>query len=122
VIDALQEQFFRRLLRGQGQQPLRIVTDRLRSYSFYANVDVRRYAAICVDCHRTCRRTENVSESLRSLPLQRRVNSFVITGAQTDEDRPRRSVDERSMDLASGPQAMQHCVELVAQLDQLRKG
>jgi putative transposase len=27
------ERFFRRLLRGQGQQPLRIITDRLRSYS-----------------------------------------------------------------------------------------
>jgi len=27
------ERFFRRLLRGQGQEPLRIITDRLRSYS-----------------------------------------------------------------------------------------
>jgi putative transposase len=27
------EQFFRRLLRGQGQEPLRIITDKLRSYS-----------------------------------------------------------------------------------------
>ena len=27
------EKFFRRLLRGQGQKPIRVVTDRLRSYS-----------------------------------------------------------------------------------------
>jgi hypothetical protein len=31
------------------------------------------------------------------------------------------AADDGSMDLASGPNAMQHCVELVAQLDQLRE-
>jgi putative transposase len=27
------ERFFRRLLRGQGKEPFRIITDKLRSYS-----------------------------------------------------------------------------------------
>src|SRR5919107_1206292 len=45
------ERFFRRLLRGQGKEPLRIVTDKLRSYSAAlrtifcgVNHSVERYA------------------------------------------------------------------------------
>ena len=45
------ERFFRRLLRGQGTEPLRIITDNLRSYfaatrTIFSNVthDVERYA------------------------------------------------------------------------------
>ena len=44
------ERFFRRLLQGQGKQPFRIITDRLRSYSAAMRTTLRNVAH-CVDCY-----------------------------------------------------------------------
>ena len=70
------ERFFRRLLRGQGQQPLRIITDRLRSYSAamrtsFCNVahTTERYANNRMEAsHQPTRQRERQNASIRVCP------------------------------------------------------
>ena len=59
------ERFFRRLLRGQGQPPLRIITDRLRSYSAAIRT------GFCNAAHTTERYANNRMEALHQATRQR---------------------------------------------------
>jgi len=59
------ERFFRRLLRGQGQQPLRIITDRLRSYS------AAMRTSFCNVAHTTERYANNRMEASHQPTRQR---------------------------------------------------
>ena len=59
------ERFFRRLQRGQGQQPLRIITDRLRSYSAALRISFRNVA------HTTERYANHRMEASHQLTRQR---------------------------------------------------
>src|SRR5215472_5572106 len=59
------ERFFRRLLRGQGQEPLRIITDRLRSYSAAIRT------SFCQAAHTTERYANNRMEAPHQPTRQR---------------------------------------------------
>ena len=59
------ERFFRRLLRGQGREPLRIITDRLRSYSAAIRT------SFCHVAHTTGRYANNRMEASHQSTRQR---------------------------------------------------
>ena len=59
------ERFFRRLLRGQGREPLRIITDRLRSYSAAIRT------SFCHVAHTTERYSNNRMEASHQPTRQR---------------------------------------------------
>ncbi|HEY6373623.1 MAG TPA: IS6 family transposase [Candidatus Sulfotelmatobacter sp.] len=59
------ERFFRRLLRGQGQEPLRIITDKLRSYSAALRT------VLCDVVHNTERYANNRAEASHQPTRQR---------------------------------------------------
>ena len=59
------EQFFRRLLRGQGQEPVRIITDKLRSYSAALRT------ILCEVAHDTERYANNRAEASHQPTRQR---------------------------------------------------
>jgi putative transposase len=77
------ERFFRRLLRGQGAEPLRIITDKLRSYSaamrtIFGNVthSVERYANNRAEAsHQPTRRRER---QMRRFKSARHVQRFLL--------------------------------------------
>jgi putative transposase len=68
------ERFFRRLLRGQGKEPLRIITDKLRSYSAAmrtilsgVNHNTERYANNCAEAsHQPTRQRERHMRRFKS--------------------------------------------------------
>ena len=78
------ERFFRRLLRGQGQEPLRIITDRLRSYSaamrtsfFHVAHTTERYANNRVEAsHQPTRQRERQMRRFKSVPQAQRFLSL----------------------------------------------
>jgi putative transposase len=89
------ERFFRRLLRGQGAEPSRIVTDKLRSYSaamrtIFCNVthSVERYATNRAEVshqptrqrERQMRRFKSVSHAQRFLSLHDTVQNLFRVG------------------------------------------
>ena len=59
------ERFFRRLLRGQGQEPFRIITDKLKSYSAALR------AILCDVAHNTERYANNRAEASHQPTRQR---------------------------------------------------
>ena len=77
------ERFFRRLLRGQGAEPLRIITDKLRSYSAamrttFGNVThtVKRYANNRAEAsHQPTRRRER---QMRRFKSARQAQRFLL--------------------------------------------
>jgi putative transposase len=89
------ERFFRRLLRGQGKEPLRIITDKLRSYSAAVRTilcdvthNTERYANNRVEAshqptrqrERQMRRSKSAGQAQRFLSLQGVVQNLFRVG------------------------------------------
>src|SRR5215510_8774590 len=80
------ERFFRRLLRGQGAEPLRIITDKLRSYSaairtIFGNVthSVERYANNRVEAsHQPTRQREQQMRRFKSVKHAQRFSHSMM--------------------------------------------
>ena len=94
------ERFFRRLLRGQGAEPLQIITDKLRSYSaamrsVFGSVThiVKRYANNRVEAshqptrqrERQMRRFKSISHAQRFLSVHDAVQNLFRVGSTLTE-------------------------------------
>lgn len=108
------ERFFGRLLRGQGAEPLRIVTDKLRSYSaavrttfFNATHSVERYANNRIEAshqstrhrERQMRRFKSVRHAQRFLSLHAAVHNLFRLGRHLLRSRNYRFLRSRSFTL-----------------------
>ena len=107
-------QFFRRLLRGQGQEPLRIITDKLRSYSAALRTilcevahDTERYANNRAEAshqptrqrERQMRRFKSAGQAQRFLCLQAVVQNLFRVGRHFLRSTNQRLLRSRSFEV-----------------------
>jgi putative transposase len=108
------ERFFRRLLRGQGREPLRIITDRLRSYSAAIRTSfcrvthtTERYANNRVEAshqpmrqrERQMRRFKSARQAQRFLSLHGVIHNLFRTGRHLIRSRNYRFLRSRSFSI-----------------------